>query len=353
MDKDIWAWVLKNIPDEQLIQLSKPIKVKISGFRETSFRKNMSLIKDKLVQQMVSNKNILKVKEVFNQWINDHDEWIIFRSKNVEFLFEYLLIERSKALPVLLSLISSKNNDEYLTGVALYNQLKLSNQLHELELDVQLFKDTEEQQKELEERISKLKININEKSKILELKEGKIQSLLEKQNSLKQTLENTQKELDKTKQLLSKSLAELSNKKTDLETKISQISSLEEENTNLKEELEKKETTIHSLNENTPMLHSDLHHPNHKEKTIMLIGDELCRNLKNKLESHGYTLKICRDLESMNSCMDCDYIWLIEYQISTRLKRKLQKLPCFENITMIEDHLGLVELTDKIIKGEI
>ncbi|MBA4603444.1 coiled-coil domain-containing protein [Thermoactinomyces mirandus] len=353
MDKEIWTWILKNIPDEQLILLSKQIKVKIAGFRETSFRKNISLIKDKLVQQMVNNRNILKVKGVFNQWLNEHEEWIIFRSKKVEFLFEYVLIEKSKALLVLLSLVSSQNNDEYLTGIALYNQLKLSNRLNELEKIVSSFKDSEDKQKELEERIRKLELIINEKSKNLEMKKEKIRFLMEEQNNLKQTIESSQKESDETKQLLRKTLDELSNVKTNLEAKTCLINDLEEKNKNLKEELEKKESIIRSLDEKTPVLPSDLPQPNHKEKTVVLIGNELRRKIKNKLESHGFAVKICRDLENMNLCMDCDYIWLIEYQISTRLKRELQKLPCFGNITMIEDHLRLVELTDKLIKGEI
>jgi hypothetical protein len=352
MDKEIWTWILNHGPDELLLSISKQLKVKIKGFRESNYQKNLTIIKDKLIQQMVSTKNIFKLKIFVNQWINETENGIIFRNKKMEFLYEYVLIEKQKSLLILLSLISSPNDDEHFTGVALYNKLKQSVQLPELEKNLIFIQDHEEQQKLVDGKISKLESTISENSKLIKSKEEKINTLLNQQKHQKQEIEKLKKELDNINQLLEESINESINNKKTVDTKQSLINNLEKELNNLKDQLKLAKSTIQSFSEVAPSLNSHLS-TIQEEKVVLLIGNKSNKGITNKLKSQGYKVIICNDTESMRSHIHVPYIWIIEYQISSKLKWHIRNLPQFKNMTTIQDHTELKQITNRLLKGEI
>ncbi|WP_044640138.1 hypothetical protein [Risungbinella massiliensis] len=352
MDKEIWTWILHHIPDEQLVHISKKLKIKIPGFRESNYQKNMALIKDRLIQQATTTKNILKIKGEINQWCNEQDQWLIYRNKKIDFLYEYVSIEKSKTVAVLASLLSSSYHDQYLAGVALYDQLKQSNMLPELGQAFLSFENTEDKIKMLEEKISKYVSSLEEKTQTLESKEKRIHSLTELQKSQKQSLEKLQQELDDVKQMLDVTMKASSQKDTIIDDKQSVISTLEEENSKLKDQLELAKATLLSYKEAASSLSPPLPNQNQEKKSILLIGNRP-RKVIDKLQSHGFSVTICNDLSSIKTNCDCDYIWLIEYQVSFKLKRDIQKILGFEKMICIQDHNELVKLTDELLERKI
>lgn len=352
MDREIWSWILNKLSNEQLIFISQQLKIKIPGFRESNYKKNLGVIKDKLIQQAINKKNILKIGSVCNQLVNENTKWLMFREKGVDFLFEYILMEKNLILPVFLSLLSSPNSEQYLTAVTLFDKLKEVNQLTELE-NIDSDNDNNNQNNILKEKIRDLELNIKEKNKEIANKEKKVILLQEQQIRQKQLLDAIQKEMIEIKHLLEKNSNEITEKDEEIKRKQESIFSLNEKTRYLEEELESTKSIISFYEEQAASLVSKCSDINQYDSTMLLIGNKPNMKVMNKFESVGYKVNICNDLESINSYINCNRIWLIEYQVPSRLKREIQKLPCFKNITIIQDHNELLTMIDKLIKGEI
>ncbi len=351
MDKETWTWILKNIDDDLLLHIVEKLKISVSGFRKRNYKKNLSIIKNRLIQEAISSKNILKLREGFNQSISEDERWIMFRNKSLDFLYEYILIENIQALPILLSLMSSPKNDEYYTGINLYERLKQSNQLSKLETMYPQNGKNEKEKVDLTEKINELKSKIKEKNQVVGSKEKEIILLKGKEKDYKDMIEILNKELEETKQLLDQMTIELSEKNVTIESREKYICSLEEEIKNLRKELDLAREMISSYNEAASSL-SPLE-PYNDQKAILIIGLELNSRLEKKLESLGYIVSVSNKLEEINQYIDYQYIWLIEYQISLKLKHEIQKCPYFERVRVITEYSQLIRLTDQLEKGEI
>lgn len=355
MNKELWKDVLAALPDEEFISLIEKVKVPIpAGFRPSTLRQKIKLVRSRLLATAVTEKYLHKVIDYYDKIAEKSDRYSQYRQQSVEKILSSADGQEA-LLRASLMLLSSPDKEVQERGESIfYEQYKKEEEQPELvpeqqQQATQPALDKADKNKEvarLEKQVAKAKKQIQE----LE------QALSNLKNSFSYERRKWEREQEQGKQLVNSLNKEIRQQKETLEHAQKEKEQLVEEVASRDELLQEKNAEINRLNALCLTLRTSQQQEvaadqsDEKKvrsgKKVVLIGREVALP-----EQERYEIEFVHP-DEINACV-CDpqyeQYWVLTYDTTFRQLREVRKMVDVEKLREFET---ISVLQNYIAKGE-